>query len=534
MNESSEYSKQTLFILSNSQMKGNDSAQLLKAKLFFKDSIKEGIDQPFNIANFPYLAMCKIKIPKGKSPPSIQIQFQIKGEENHIIYKTIKPHFSSVISMYISINSSKPDLEDFKYLYRNFLFEKQNSYKTPSKESLKVCRSFILKKSKYSYFAPFFLAASYYLTDPIPIQYVQLYSKLRINGRVRSINELVDYSMALYSFLVNEKTQQMLLIDSKPKIIKGDDSQNNNNNNDDDDDNGSINLNEDNKSKNDCSETDDDFVDLSTNQNQTFFRKLLKGTISDILKDLEKAELHGPHSSILFLACFFTNVFKKNNSEFVLPKKWHFLPIELINRSQNDQKHTGRFLSDNFSFVETSVSNNALSAISCYSPLFHNDIKNLTKTITTIKHGFQVRDVISLAGLKLQQLDQNIRQAPKKLNFVYFYPMPNPDYVKRLFEIVSIFNLKSREKGNPSTELIAEQKFAQLYWRTIFHYIPNRALFPAIVPKPLCDQNNSLKTAQISQAYDNFNKIVKEHINEPNSDFYQQFYNFYLKNMLSL
>lgn len=545
MDEGIDYFKQSLFILTNLKMREKDSSPLLKAKIFFMDANKQEIDLPLYIANFPYLAMGIIKIPKSRMPPLIKIWFQVSSDNSDIIEKTIKPHFSSVISIYISTNNSKPDLNDYKYLYRRFLNENQNSVVLPTKESIKLCRSFILKKSKYSYFAPFFLAASFYLTDPIAIQYVQFYSQLRINGRIRSINELVDYSTALYSFLINEKTQSKFLLNSNPitKNIGNNQNNNNNNNNDDDNDDndnnnmdaiGSIDTQDNDSDDSSNTEKDDCEDDLSSNRDQALFRKLFKETISDVLNDLEKAELHGLHSSILFLACIFTDVFKKD--KVVLPRKWHFLPIELISHNQNDQKHTGRFLPDNFSFVETSVSNNALSAISCYSPLFHNEIKNLAKTIVNLNRGFQARDAIILAGLKLQQLNRLLkrsRQKITKLNFIYFYSMPNPDYVKKLFEIVSLFNLKSRKKGMPSTELIAEQKFAQIYWRTIFHYIPNRAVFPAIVPKPIYDQKNSPVNVQFDQADDNVNKIIKEHTAEHDEDFYQKYYYIYLKNMLS-
>lgn len=485
-NGDTDYIKQTLFVLSNSKMIGKDLCPLIEATLIFQSEQKE-VNLPLRIANFPYLAVGKIKIHKTKHPPSIKVRFITSNQENSAIEKIIQPRFSSVISIYISNNCyTKPDLEEYKMLYKLFLDENKSSIKIPSKESLKACRSFILKKNSFNFFAPFFLGASYYLTDSVSIQYVQIYSQLRINGKIRSIDELVNFSNALYSFLIKKETKMKFLNENRPNISSNYHDANDNNNN--------------NNIKND--DHDDNL-----SMDQLLFINLFEGTISDVLSDLEKAELHGPHSSILFLACIYTNVF--NKKKIVLPKKWHFMPIELFKqKNQNDQKHTGRFHPDNFCFFEASMLNKPLSAITCYSPLFHDDMKYLTKTVSKLGCESRTNKALILACLKFQQLNKLFGRnhndsGLKKLDFVYLYPLPNQDIVEKYLEIVRFFNHNFLKEDTP-IEFVTEKYFDQIFWKIMYHYIPNL--------ENADDQN----------------------IDSRDISYYQQFYELNLKNLFSL
>ncbi|OHT03234.1 hypothetical protein TRFO_29421 [Tritrichomonas foetus] len=533
---------QTVFILSNkvlmSKQKETDHANVIEVKyLSAFYSYPNNIDQQSSaelqiLQTFPYLAMTEIPIQDGV--PEIHLKYN-NPNINLSFEKTFPPKYSTTVCLYISNDTQFPTLELYQALSREMLI-KVNAKKNASKSIIMIEKEnpknkrnekvksdktqdekkknqnvkiknelfkkqiqkmdkyaklfdilspFILRAHKYSKLSTFIAAAALKLTRKVELNYLHLYSILRINGRVRTIEELIDYATAFFTCLRSDYIQPI--------------------------------------------------------SKEFSFRGILKATITDVLNDLRKAELHGPYTAILISGMKLTNILimSDQNSpqeEILIPKSWTFMPITLPYRS--DMENTGQYAQENYGFIETTILNGfPMAAILGYSPHFHTQLKHLI--IGLLKSNTQdfFDESLNMAGWKL--LDDE---------------KPSTQAFEGFWEIVSLF-LKTRKKGagETGTESTVRNNFPEIYWKTIFKSLPNRAVFPGIIPdleindfqsknddsqdnsqndskngfrdevyapEIVFDEKNNLQVGNdpfLGQIEENLNLILKEHMSEKNT-----------------
>ena len=289
---------------------------ILSDFILTKENIQ--INTEYNLQVLPsFPYFAKIKIPiQNEIPPMLKITYF----QNQTI--SLKKYSLNYCVFLSNVQKKKPHLEDYKILYSNIL--NQPAQQSDFKTSIKIIKTLLKQQNRFYNFAQFFLLASLRISDELTAKYINLLCQYRCNGKRRKAAHLLEYSTCLFQFLIQANV-------------------------------------------------------LDAMKSYGILFNVFKQTIDLVLEDLKNADLYGPYSAILsyYFELIITNI---STPQQFLSEICSHSPLPIDFPKYQDMKHTGRFLPENLSFIETAMMNKILSScIIGYSILIHNNLKDIIK-----------------------------------------------------------------------------------------------------------------------------------------------------------